>query len=1166
MAWCTHAGHNHDNKIGGIWCGYSGEKKDENSRIVIAGKAAQKLVDDLQKDGVNASVSVVSFDGYYEDHLFYQKFVGTAEVEQSLTKLNSGSLETIKDNIPHKFSDAGGGTGMNTGLEVGSGQFSRNATNKVIVLLADGDYNGTDPLSKDGCVSSLKTAGIKVHTIGFTTSNETLQGIASKTGGKYYQANDADSLAGAFKQIATSLKAMITDPLGDNVEVVGEPEASDGGTATVTNGTLKWNPKDGKLDAGETNTITYTVKLKDSAINVGTANIALNGQAVLSYEVGESSTTKTLEFPIPEDKLEVGQLTTIVKLDDKVYTSTTGSKVIVYENSQFAWTLPAEGDIITYGGVTYTYSGSTYDTVATTDTGAAVTAGAHTLVHNYISAPKYTVTYNANGATSGTAPEDTKKYEKNDTVTVLTKGDLAKTNYVFDGWNTEADGSGDSYEANNTFKITEDVTLYAQWELDIWNDATNSITDGDGIPDKYQALVTYKVEGGTWDGSDTDDKIEVFTLKEKNGTTGEWTDISPVPTLGDTIPDTSKAEPDATNTTPAYWSPTPHSTDKVKAGTTVYTYKFPDKGNELTFTFDANGGAWEEAVEGYEMGSGNLTATQKNLFRGDKVSKISVEPVREGYDFLGWYSKATAGEHAGELTAKWWPYEDSEEYIYASQIVYAKWEESESEPETPVFSAKLIVNCQDENGASLKYEEITLTKAEWSYTPDSSITVGSDEYIYEGITSYSPTKALSGTAKNGGTVMLLLDYTKDNWNDEDNEITGGDGIPDKYQAILKYVADSHSTVSGTTTKVITLQDAAGNYVASKTMTPGTDGVTYKIDSDYKFNGWEPNPNVEQTINGGRTYTFKVTTSYDGKVEDDSYELRYNPNGGTVNPRYESETRPWVKDYDELPVPSRPGYVFTGWYDKNGNLINDDVKVDKSQVTITAGWRESAVPGMLNGDDHFAYIQGYADGTVRPNNYITRAQVATIFFRLLDADVRDDNLTTYNDFPDVVEDYWANTAISTMTKLGVINGYKDGNFRPNAYITRAEFAAICARFDDTVKSGNSSFTDINGHWAKAEIERAATLGWIQGYSDGTFRPNNNITRAQAMTMINRVLCRLPEDEDDLLRGMNTWTDCNPGDWCYLAVQEATNSHDFQHRGVYESWTDLNRDPDWSKYEN
>ena len=238
----------------------------------------------------------------------------------------------------------------------------------------------------------------------------------------------------------------------------------------------------------------------------------------------------------------------------------------------------------------------------------------------------------------------------------------------------------------------------------------------------------------------------------------------------------------------------------------------------------------------------------------------------------------------------------------------------------------------------------------------------------------------------------------------------------------------------------------------------------------------------------------------------------------------------------------------------------------SYRTVFAGWEETSVPSMLNGDDHYAYIQGYSDGTVRPNANITRAQVATIFFRLLDENVRDDNLTTSNAFPDVNEDYWANTAISTMARLGVINGRNSGLFDPDANITRAEFAAICARFDDSGVDGITTFTDTVGHWAEDEISRAAALGWIQGYSDGTFRPNQYITRAQAVTMINRVLCRLPEDTDDLLSGMNTWTDCHEDDWFYLAIQEATNSHDFVAKDrVYESWTDLNRAPDWSRYE-
>ena len=158
-------------------------------------------------------------------------------------------------------------------------------------------------------------------------------------------------------------------------------------------------------------------------------------------------------------------------------------------------------------------------------------------------------------------------------------------------------------------------------------------------------------------------------------------------------------------------------------------------------------------------------------------------------------------------------------------------------------------------------------------------------------------------------------------------------------------------------------------------------------------------------------------------------------------------------------------------------------------------------------------------------------------------------------------------VSAVNTLGVVKNRTAENFDPNAPITRAEFAAICARFDTSKRDGDSNFTDISGHWAEAEIERAASLGWIMGYTDGTFRPENYITRAEAMTMINRVLNRLPEDEDDLLDGMNFWPDNKPGDWYYLAVQEATNSHDFTRKGdaVHEHWTEMTTNPDWSRYQ-
>ena len=223
---------------------------------------------------------------------------------------------------------------------------------------------------------------------------------------------------------------------------------------------------------------------------------------------------------------------------------------------------------------------------------------------------------------------------------------------------------------------------------------------------------------------------------------------------------------------------------------------------------------------------------------------------------------------------------------------------------------------------------------------------------------------------------------------------------------------------------------------------------------------------------------------------------------------------------------------------------------------------------LNTTDHFAYIVGYGNGEVRPQNNITRAEVATIFFRLLTDDVRDENLTKTNRYHDVAATSWYNTAVSTLSSMGIITGYPDGTFHPNAAITRAEFAAIAARFDNDGDKTAAKFSDIATHWAKDEISIAYNNGWITGYPDGTFGPQRDITRAETMTLVNRVLNRQPETEDDLLPNMTVWTDnANPKAWYYLAVQEATNSHyyEFKTNSQYEKWTELRETRDWKALE-
>ena len=270
-------------------------------------------------------------------------------------------------------------------------------------------------------------------------------------------------------------------------------------------------------------------------------------------------------------------------------------------------------------------------------------------------------------------------------------------------------------------------------------------------------------------------------------------------------------------------------------------------------------------------------------------------------------------------------------------------------------------------------------------------------------------------------------------------------------------------------------------------------------------------------------------------------------------------------YAEVSAPE--GYVLDSTEHKIKATNFSDSRSTAVQNAVTVRNYRGTTPDLLNDSDHFAYVIGYMDGNVRPYGLISRAETTTIFFRLLKDSVRDGNLLTSNTYTDVADDYWANTAISTMTGLGIVQGRSTTTFDPKAPITRAQFAAICARFDTGKSSGEQTFTDIKGHWAEKYIQRAAELGWIKGFEDGTFRPDTYITRAQAMTMINRVLNRIPEDESDLLPGMNVWPDCNPGDWFYLAVQEATNSHDFEHKaGNYETWTGMNKDPDWTRYEH
>ena len=326
-------------------------------------------------------------------------------------------------------------------------------------------------------------------------------------------------------------------------------------------------------------------------------------------------------------------------------------------------------------------------------------------------------------------------------------------------------------------------------------------------------------------------------------------------------------------------------------------------------------------------------------------------------------------------------------------------------------------------------------------------------------------------------------------------------------------------------------------------------------------------NLTITVAGGEE-------SYTLKLNADPNAQEYAPTADSAFPTYT-----WILE-------NVPAGAYTVTEDKGSAKVsgyNLSVTGDGKTITLADGAEgafelgnaysdkkpsvgPSVVPEQLNGEDHYAYIIGYPDGLVKPNGNITRAEVATIFFRLLTEEVREANLISSNSFGDVEYGMWFNTAISTMARMGIVNGYPDGDFHPNANITRAEFAAIAARFDKVTSSEGTDFSDILGHWAQAEIQRAANRGWINGYPDGTFRPERLATRAEVATMINRVLIRDPEEPEDLLDNMVKWPDNMDTDaWYYMDVQEATNTHEYERvTKPTETWIKMLENPDWTRY--
>ena len=467
-------------------------------------------------------------------------------------------------------------------------------------------------------------------------------------------------------------------------------------------------------------------------------------------------------------------------------------------------------------------------------------------------------------------------------------------------------------------------------------------------------------------------------------------------------------------------------------------------------------------------------------------------------------------------------------------------------------------------GGSYNTEEAARNNMDTSFTNES--TSNAPNGSIAGSWAFSGWVEKITTSPDGNTVLIALTGS---WNFTPSETKTITDVLNG-RVLKSFTAQYNRSTSGTFTATATVvaksQQEAIPYAAKETVPTDSNTKTFTGKVTLSTGQTEPfvfkgedvslgakteytitvaeEPSQQSYVTDDKTvYTITFTTDADGKI---------NKEGITITPNNSEATT----------ITFHNIYTYKKSSHSSGDSGNGGgKKEEKPTVEI----KDDDALG-LNNTDHFAYIVGYGNGEVRPQNSITRAEVAAIFFRLLEDDVRDANYTRQNKFTDVSNDAWYCSAVSTLSAMGIISGYPDATFRPNASITRAEFAAIATRFDVNGDKTPASFNDIAGHWAKDEIAVAANNGWVNGYEDGSFRPQNKITRAETMSLVNRVLNRKPETAEDLLENMTKWTDnADTNAWYYLAVQEATNSHYYEYKenSQYEKWTELRETRDWSE---
>lgn len=599
-------------------------------------------------------------------------------------------------------------------------------------------------------------------------------------------------------------------------------------------------------------------------------------------------------------------------------------------------------------------------------------------------------------------------------------------------------------------------------------------------------------------------------------------------------------------------------------GATVTLYAIYAEKQTITVEFQGNNSQWGTVTPR----SGSFTVTD-SVAVGDVISTAGPSP---GYHFVKWTQDGKLVSTEQTLTVR---SSDFTEGQAGQTFVYV----AHFEPNR--FTVHFDQNTKDTVKGTMADQKFQYAEAENAYLrPNAFVRPG---YRFLGWsetengtgTSYADQAKFQGVPANNEAIVNL--YAQ--WQEYSSVTIRYTAFPNDLGTV---VLNKEGQTASAATQETGSPDPALQAIVGATATTVSGSV---------FEGWYDQHGTllskEPQYKPTPVKDLYESGSYVAHFHAQQYTLRFNANGGEGTMEKLTYTHGQDQSLTKCGF-TRAGYAFLGWATAadGGVAYHDQQSLSITQdTTLYAVWKQQpnqggsgghhnsggtqekpdeTPPTTLNDTDHYAYIVGYEDGTIRPNGHITRAEAATVFFRLLTDEARDANLTDRSPYPDVSAGAWYNKAIATLSRMGILSGYEDGSFRPNATVTRAEFAAMAARFDTEAKPVDTPFTDLTGCWAADEIAKAYGKGWVNGYGDNTFRPNGPITRAEAVTLINRVLRRLPETDKDLLPDERTWPDNPETFWGYLALQEASNSHLYDRKSDgYETQTKILPPRDWSQ---